>query len=138
MNAPTPNFTRRVSKETRRPFGSQSQKLAYEARAGYHRHWFNEIPGRIDDAITAGYTHVEDKDGKKVCRVVGVNQAGGSLTSYLMEIPEEWYQEDMARQQKAIDDMDDAIRRGKVEEQPGDNRYIPSQGIQIRSSGKKN
>lgn len=127
--------SRRPTKETRRPFGSQVQKLAYEARAGFHRHWFNNSPGRLDTALAAGYTHVEDKDGRKVQRVVGVNEAGDALFGFLMEIPEDWYQEDMARQQGEIDKTDSAIKTGNVAGTPGvDGRYIPpTLGISIKS-----
>lgn len=123
---------RRVSKEARKPFGSQIQKLAYPAREGYHRHWFNETPGRIDDALAAGYTHVEDKEGSKVKRVVGVSEGGTALMAYLMETPEEWYKEDMAAQQALINATDEAIRRGTVAASPGDGRYVPDRGIKIR------
>src|ERR1041384_4296280 len=44
----------------RKPFGSQGQKLAYADRPGYHRHWFNDTPGRIMDAQSAAYDFVLD------------------------------------------------------------------------------
>lgn len=117
----------RMPKEARQPFGSTTQKLAYPPRTGYHRHWFNDEPGRIDQALAAGYTHVDDKEGNQVKRVVGVTQGGGPLVGYLMEVPEEWFQEDMARQQKEVDKLDDAIRRGAIAGKPGeDGRYIPA------------
>lgn len=125
---------RRPNKEVRRPFGAQVQKLAYEARKGFHRHWFNDEPGRLEQAVAAGYTHVEDREGKKVSRPVGVNTAGGPQIGYLMEIPQEWYDEDMAAQQKRVDEVDDSIKRGAVSGSPGvDGRYIPAnRGITIR------
>ncbi len=127
----------RVPKDARQPFGSSTQKLAYPARKDYHRHWFNDDPGRIDAALAAGYTHVLDKDQKRVCLVVGVNAGGGALHGYLMEIPEEWYQEDMARQQTETDKTMDAVRRGAIAGQPGvDGRYIP-EATPIRISGGK-
>lgn len=124
-----------ASRDTRRPFGSRQQKLAYPPRPGYHRHWFNEYPGRIEDALAAGYKHVEDKEGRKVNRVVGVDAAGQPLHGFLMETPLEWYQEDMALQQKQIDETDSAIRRGGIEGTPGvDGRYIPeSRGIKVQT-----
>jgi hypothetical protein len=134
---PAPVTTKRqVTRDKRRPFGSQVQKLAYEARPGYHRHWFNELPGRIDQALEAGYTHVEDREGRKVTRVVGVAPAGGPLTAFLMEIPEEWYQEDMALQAQANAEREHAIRTGSVTGQPGkDGVYIPeTRGIKITTS----
>lgn len=125
---------RRVARESRRPFGSQMQKLAYEPRLGYHRHWFNDSPGRLEQAINAGYQHVEDKEGVKVHTVVGVSATGGALTGYLMEIPEEWYKEDMARGQEQVDQIDQAVRKGAVAGKPGvDGVYVPeSRGIKIR------
>jgi len=124
--------TRRVSGAQRRPFGSQNQKLAYAPRVGYHRHWFNDDPGRIQTAQDAGYTHVQDKEGKVVSRVVGVNPAGGALTGFLMEIPEEWFEEDMARGQELVKQTEQAIKSGAVGGTPGqDGRYIPSTGIKI-------
>lgn len=124
---------RPVTREKRKPFGSQIQKLAYEQRVGYHRHWFNDSPGRIETALEAGYTHVEDKEGKKVSRVVGINPGGGPLMGFLMETPEEWYEEDMARQALLNKEREDAIRSGSVAGQPGkDGVYIPEQrGIKI-------
>ena len=116
----------------RKPFGGMEQKLAYPQRAGFHSHWFNDIPGRIDRAKEAGYTHIQDKDGKNVCRVVGIAEGGGPLHAYNMEIPEEWYQEDMAAQKRIVDEKEEAMKRGELEAQPGDKRYVPSQGISIK------
>lgn len=127
-----PPLARKITKETRKPFGSQDQKLAYEARPGFHRHWFNGIPGRIDSALEAGYTHVIDKDGRKVTRVVGVDTGGGPLQGWLLELPEEWWQDDMKRQQKVVDEKDAAMRQGALDAKPGDNRYVPARGISIK------
>lgn len=135
MAGPNDTVPRKTSREARRPFGSTTQKLAYPARPHYHRHWFNDTPGRVEEALQAGYTNVEDKEGKRVVRVVGVSPSGGPLNAYLMEIPEEWYQEDMVAQQKRVDEMDSAIRRGAVAGTPGvEGRYIPDSfgGIKIK------
>ena len=86
--APAPGVTR----DTRKPFGAMEQKLYWPKRPGYHRHWFNDTPGRIDAALQAGYAHVTGRDEKPVCRVVGKREGGGGLMGYLMEIPEEWFQ----------------------------------------------
>ena len=128
-----PPAARRLDKSTRKPFGSQDQKLAYEARPGFHRHWFNEIPGRIDSALEAGYTHVLNKEGSKVTQVVGVANSGQPLNAWLMELPQEWYDDDMKRQQQSVDEKDSAIRQGALDAKPGDNRYIPNRGISIKN-----
>ena len=133
-----PTIKKAVTREKRRPFGSQTQKLAYEPRVGYHRHWFNDNPGRIEQALEAGYTHVEDKESKKVARVVGVNPAGGPLHGFLMEIPQEWYEEDMAQQAAVNAEREAAIRTGSIAGQPGkDGVYVPeSRGIKISTTKK--
>lgn len=129
-----------LPQRVRKPFGSHVQKLAYPKREGYHRHWFNDKPGRIMSALDAGYEHVLDPaTGQKVSRPVGVSDDGSALIAYIMEIPEEWYKEDMAAQQAEIDSREHAMRHGADGEgQPGkDGRYIPSQGIKIETNKVK-
>lgn len=116
----------------RKPFGSMSLKLEYPQREGFHRHWFNDIPGRVSRALEAGYEHVKGLDGAPVKRVVGSAEGGGALTAYLMEIPEEWYQQDMAQEQQIIDEKEAAMRRGVAEGKEGEGQYVPKQGISIR------
>lgn len=128
--AETIDAPRRVN---RKPFGSLEQKLAYPEREGFHRHWFNDVPGRVSRALEAGYEHVKDNEGKNVCKNVGTAEGGGPLVGYLMEIPEEWYLQDQAAQQEQIDSVEETIRRGEFESKPGDGRYVPKQGISIRS-----
>jgi hypothetical protein len=117
---------------SRRPFSSVELKLAYESRVGFHRHWFNDTNNRINRALEAGYTHVQGKDEKNVSRVVGVAEGGGPLHAFLMEIPEEWYQEDIAREQKLIDEKESAIKRGTPQGGEVEKGYVPSQGITIK------
>ena len=116
---------------TRKPFGSQEQKMAYPDREGDHRHWFNDNPGRIHRAKEAGYTHVEDHEGENMSLVVGSREGGGPLLAYLMEIPQEWWEEDMKKNTEQTDKVMDAIQRGKSNN-PDDAQYVPSQGISIR------
>jgi hypothetical protein len=115
----------------RKPFGAMTLKLAYPDRPGFHRHWFNDTTGRIQRAQEAGYEHVI-ADGKPMQKVVGTAEGGGPLVGFLMEIPEEWFREDMAAQQREIDDKEKAIKRGELESQEGDNRYVPATGIAIK------
>jgi len=118
---------------TRKPFGAMEQKLAYASREGFHRHWFNDEGSRIERALEAAYTHVQDKDGKNVSKVVGTAEGGGPLTAFLMELPEDLYKEDMAAQEQLVAAKEEAIRRGEFESQKGDGRYVPKQGISIKS-----
>lgn len=132
---PEPEAAQPRSRRARRPFGEHYQKLAYDARPGFHRHWFNDSPGRIDRAHEAGYEHVKEADGKPVKRPVGTADTGQALFGYLMEIPEEWYKEDIAIIQTRVDEVDRSIRRGEFMSGKDDHRYIPkSQPISIKES----
>jgi hypothetical protein len=125
---------------TRRPFGSMDQKLAWPLIPGFHLHWFNDVPGRIDRAKEAGYEHVKDADGKLVQRIVGVSNAGDGLVGFLMKIPQDWYEEDMKKEQDRIEQFDDDLRRGQIEGRNLDPKsdqkskfYVGKQGITIKS-----
>jgi len=113
-------------RQGRKPFGSMDQKLKYEQRAGFHRHWFNDEPGRINQAKEAGYEIVKDRETDvPVSRPVGTAKGGGVLMAFLMEIPEELWREDMALIQERADLVDSSIRRGKV---AGDGLTAADQG----------
>lgn len=117
----------------RKPFGTMEQKLARPVKPNFHQHWFNDVVGRIARAQEAGYDFVLDKEGKKVCEVVGVAESGGPLHAYLMELPEEWYQQDMAAQLAEIAAKEEGIKRGAVEgAQAGEKFYAGKEGISIK------
>lgn len=134
LNPPAhaPEASEPARRVTRRPFSSVELKLAYESREGFHRHWFNDTNNRISRALEAGYEHVIGKDGKNVSRVVGVAEGGGPLHAFLMEIPQEWYQEDQAREQAQIAEKEAAIKRGTPQGGEVEKGYVPSQGITIK------
>lgn len=122
------------AKRVRKPFGGRRQKLAYDQRPGYHRHWFNDVLDRIREAEEAGYEHVKDSAGKNVSRIVGSSAKGDGIVAYLMEIPIEWYQEDQAAKAARVDEVEQSMRRGTVQgiATPGvDGIYVPSEGIKI-------
>jgi hypothetical protein len=129
-----PTEGRSVTRSTRRPFGAMIQKLAYPERDGYKRHWFDDSQaGRIIHAEESGWTHVLDKEGKKVSRIGGTTANGGPQVMYLMELPQEWYEDDMRTYQEEINEREASLKRGEANRQQGDNRYIPAQGIKISS-----
>jgi hypothetical protein len=113
------------SPRQRVPFGSFELKLDLPPRPGFHRHWFNDKPGRIERAELAGYTHVCDASGKPISRPVGVRDGGGALHAFVMEIPQELYDEDFLRAQARVNDIDASIRQGKLATTEGDSRYVP-------------
>jgi hypothetical protein len=97
----------------RKPFGGQEQKLAYPNREGFHRHWFNDEPGRILRARDAGYEQVHDEDGRPVSTVVGIGRGGQALVAFLMELPQELFEQDMAAQEMATHELLTQIGRGE-------------------------
>src|SRR5215831_667185 len=133
--APVDTLPRRERQPfTRKPFGSQEQKLAYPNREGFHRHWFNDEPGRILRAREAGYEQVHDPEGRPVSTVVGIGRGGQALVAFLMEIPQEWFEEDMAAQESVTHGLLEQIGRGehtKPRGQDGELRY--SRDIKIES-----
>lgn len=50
---------------------------------GMHRHWFNDIGGRVQAALAAGWVQVEGPDGKPLSRPLA-----GHLVAYALEYPE--------------------------------------------------
>jgi hypothetical protein len=119
----------------RKPFGNQQLKLARPDRPGFKRRFFNDVPGRIVRAKEAGWEIVMKANGEPDTEVVGVAETGGALLAYLMETPEEFYNEDYKDQQAQIDDMERSFKRGADNHgQVGqDGRYIPSRGITIKT-----
>jgi hypothetical protein len=48
-----------------------------------------------------------------------------------MEIPEKWWRQDMARQQRELDELDEEIVSGEINRKEGDRRYVPESGIRL-------
>jgi hypothetical protein len=148
MNSTTKSQQRKI----RRPLGSPDLKMSTSQRPGYTRRWVNDTPGRVNDALDGGYSHVgsdkrenedisigtssESRDsdlGSNVSQIVGVNEGGQPLRSYLMEIKDEYYNKDQQTKAEKIDEVDAAIRSGNISGQVGtDGRYIPTTGINIK------
>lgn len=146
-NAPQSDRAR-VHKETRKervPLGVPRARLSVPQRAGYRRRWINEDgKGRLQAALEGGYSHVSDpnlkvgEDGgasstdSRVSRIVGRAEGGKPLRAFLMEIPREQYQEDQTSKRHALDEVDRAIRKGRISADGEENRYVPNAGKAIR------
>lgn len=103
----------------RRPLGEYQQKLALAPRRGYHRHWFNDTAGRVDEAKANGWAHVKGSDGINEKRVVGSGRHGGELHAYAMEIPEVFWLEDMKAKTAMNNRRMDALKASPFKAQAG-------------------
>ena len=109
------------------PLGQHVAKLSYPVRPGYVRRWVSEIPGRIERALGAGWSHVKDPNTKKpVGQVVDQSLGEKGRRGYLMEIPEALYDEDQKVKQDSLDEVDKLIDSGKYNERADDKRYNPT------------
>lgn len=142
------NTSRPEPQERRRqriPMDMPRMRMNYKERPGYHRHVFNDDGGRIQDALEGGYQFVmkeaapnigEGHDvsqrqgvGSKVCWPVGSRDNGEAIMGYLMEIPLEYYEEDQrAREQRTLEALSSARRKGQSKEEPGPDELYPTAG----------
>ena len=119
--------------------------------AGYHAHWVNDDPGRIEQLMDRGYKFLgrdgvvvgeNAQDGNtsldtRVSRVVGTTTQGTPKVSYLMVIPMEFYSEDMDAQREEDEGLYREIREGQTARKAGDGRYVPPGGISLKSGSYK-
>lgn len=115
----------------RKPFAERQMRLHAPSRPGFHRHFINDIPGRVAHMQERGYKIVTE-GGKPIKKVVSVAANGTGLDGFLMEIPVQWFEEDQRASQKATDEIEATIRRGEMAVGDGRNRYIPRDGVDMR------
>ncbi len=109
------------------PLGQHVAKLAYAPRPGYARRWVSDLPGRVDKALAAGWSHVKDPKTKQPVKYVTDPSLGaGGRQGFLMELPEELYEEDQKVKQDSLDEVDEAIYKGAYNQEAGDKRYNPT------------
>jgi hypothetical protein len=131
QDAPAPEdetLEQRIARirSTRRPLGTMAQKLALPARAGYSRHWFNDTPGRIEEAEANGWAHVKGTDGSPINRVVGSGRDNGALRAYAMEIPAVIRQEDIDAQHQIAREKVEAIKASPFRSKAGEAKPADS------------
>ena len=124
-------------RKVRQPFGgAMQQKLALPKRTGYHRHWFNDVAGRIDEASASGWAHIiNPRDGKPFRRVVGSGRDSKAIEAYAMELPEVFWQEEMDARNKLAMAKLDSIKKNPFASKPGQAQesdkgkfYDPTEG----------
>lgn len=136
-------------RKKRVPLGQHRSVLEAETREGYHRLWVNDYPeGHLQKAIDGGYmfTQAGENPGDELrshdlgsmrSEIVGTKPDGTAMRGYLMEIRQEWFEEDMAASLKHAQDIDAQIRGGTAgndgNEFGSDNRYTPDGGINYQT-----
>lgn len=126
---PTPMMRDRsevqASRPKRVPIHEQRNQLSTNQKVGFVRRWVNDIPGRVEKFIKAGYAVVTDKDvtvgdsdsnmalGTGARKDVGRTRHGDGTQAVLMEVPKEWYDQDQAAKANIVDAADRAMKRGK-------------------------
>jgi len=114
--------SRKTLTAKRVPMNSSELKLNAQEIPGYYLYWMKGTPERIQQALSAGYTFVEDHEtlttttmlgsssnqsgntdlGSRVSRVCGseVGSDGQPVRLYLMKLSEEFHQEDLKAQDR--------------------------------------
>lgn len=94
------------------------QKLVAPTRPGFYRRWINDDGNRLAERAAFGYDFVvkgapysegaiSTDPGEKISQIVGTTKSG-PLRAYLMEIPQDWVDEDRSKKEQ---------KRGEVEAQ---------------------
>lgn len=115
-------------------------KLHAPQRKGYVRRWVNDRGNRIAELEEIGYTFVEEQGidthgpGSRINRLAGTQESGAPLKTYLMEIPEEFYREDMQDKEEALQEFDRAISEGRDPSGETDPRHSYRPGEALHSS----
>jgi hypothetical protein len=123
---PAPKAHVQRNRKARTPFGMYRTKLNAEQRPGFKRRWFNDDQGRIQRAEEAGYVVVMDDVTKKPrTQVAGNHKNGEVMFAVLMEIPEEFWNEDFEAKQESLNEVDRSIMMGRNDEEKGANMYVP-------------
>ena len=132
------------------PFGSARSKMTVPQRAGFQRHFFNDVGSRIREALDAGWDFVEDQEkklavgdgpvtantniGTAVSMVTGTDPQGKPQVTYLMEIREDWYHEDQEKKLESLHKSTKTIANGGFGLPASDGGYVPAGGINIRQT----
>ncbi len=118
--APKRNEVGEEKPRKRTPIGT-TQRLVAPKRAGYKRRYVNDVENRIEMFKAAGYEvvggHVETNSGQAGLDSQMGNavhkSVGNGTKAVLMEIKEEWYNEDQAAKQERIAESETALQSAK-------------------------
>ena len=106
----------------RTPLGAKRDILSIQdPEEGYVYRIVNDTPGRINRFKEAGYELVEDAqlgtshvDGNQASQGVVSKDVGKGVTAVVMRQRDEFYKEDQAEKQRKIDELENSMRKKKV------------------------
>ena len=144
---------RDTTERRRNAFNGTEGKLSVEHEIeGYDLYIMNDVPGRIQLALSGGYEFVRPEEiggvktnvvsrntdvGDKVRFLANPSAKEGEQFAYLMKIKKEWRAEDQAALQEKNNLIDDAIRGGRnPKDGNSEGFYVPKDGIKYGHSNK--
>ena len=106
----------------RTPLGTKRDILSVQnPEEGYVYRIVNDTPGRINRFKEAGYELVEDAqlgtshvDGNQASQGIVSKDVGKGVTAVVMRQRDEFYKEDQAEKQRKIDELENSMRKKKV------------------------
>lgn len=132
-------------------FGMPNQKLDVGKIEGYYTRWINDIPGRVQLALSDGYsfvtmdevdvytdvTSMNAGEGNQIRKLVGVQADGATpLFAYYMKLPLEWKSKKESILQSKMDAIEESINSGRYNlGNQAQSAYIPGEGIKIGRKG---
>lgn len=135
--APVPDeATGKMIRAKRSPVGSRRARLGdggVAPNAAFVRRWVLDTPGNVEDHKSKAYRMVNGPDGKPIVRTGNRSGGGAGILQYLMEIPADIYKDRQDGKSESLDEFDQQIYGGHLNEEPGDRRYVPKGGINIRT-----
>jgi hypothetical protein len=127
--------TEEVRKERRRRVDLEEEGNAplavnhkYLDHTNYNYRFINDTPGRMQKMYDQDWDQVEDprvksdvnNEGAAIRKLVGTNKDGTPLYAYLCRKPKWMYNEDRARKLQAVNETEEALKRGLT----GDNQAL--------------
>lgn len=106
--------------KNRIPVGGKRDILTVKGKDETYKYtWVNDDRGMLERFIDGGYDFVEhdvevgqrDVEASKGTAKRISKNVGQGVTAYLMRIPKEWHEEDMAAKAKRIDESEEDIKR---------------------------
>lgn len=113
---------KRRAERKKTPGALNGQRLYATPRKGYRRRFVNDTPGRVQSLEANGWQMVKHEnsgafstdDGVNTSQVVGSSKEGGALRTFLMEIPEEFYQEDQAEKENRNKQKEESLKTASL------------------------